>query len=72
MAEMHAFTSAAEWLSMATNGKGLETLDPDSLEANENLKMHNFLGEQGQYFAFLVTQTTGSYVKQCGYDSHRK
>jgi hypothetical protein len=63
-AETRAFVNEANLWSMLFGRLGKQ--EPDAIEAQENTKMWAFVGNQ--HFADLVVRTTGSYVRQCGYD----
>jgi len=61
-AETRAFVNEANFWQMVVGPKGKTT--QDSIEAQENAKMHAFVGNS--QFADLVLRTTASYIKQCG------
>ena len=61
-AETRAFVNEANFWQMVVGPNGKITHDP--IEAQENAKMHAFVGNS--QFADLVLRTTASYVKQCG------
>jgi len=61
-AETRAFVNEANFWQMVVGPKGKTTQDP--IEAQENAKMHAFVGNS--QFADLVLRTTASYIKQCG------
>ena len=61
-AETRAFVNEANFWQMVVGPNGKTTQDP--IEAQENAKMHAFVGNS--QFADLVLRTTASYVKQCG------
>ena len=61
-AETRAFVNEANFWQMVVGPQGKATNDP--LEAEENAKMFDFVGNSS--FTDLVLRTTASYVKQCG------
>jgi hypothetical protein len=61
-AETRAFVNEANFWQMVVGPYGKTTQDP--IEAQENAKMHAFVGNS--QFADLVLRTTASYIKQCG------
>jgi hypothetical protein len=63
-AETRAFVNEANFWQMVNGPLGKSTTD--YLEEQENNKMFAFVGNNK--FADLVIRTTGSYVKQCGYN----
>ena len=60
-AETRAFVNEANFWQMVVGPYGKTTQDP--IEAQENAKMHAFVGNS--QFADLVLRTTASYIKQC-------
>ena len=60
-AETRAFVNEANFWQMVVGPYGKTTQDP--IEAQENARMHAFVGNS--QFADLVLRTTASYIKQC-------
>jgi hypothetical protein len=61
-AETRAFVNEANFWQMVVGPRGKTTDDP--IEAQENAKMHAFVGNSE--FADIVLRTTAAYIKQCG------